>query len=127
MKTFLTAFGIAFSKEWEDKSQTSRYWRLGFHSRKVKPIAGKLTERSGRLINALKTGAPDNISKIKVEPNSLTVTRGVRATGRMQYAYRQEKQLGEQRSFLGRALDKTITKLNLIKKRATILTNGAFK
>ena len=129
MKTFLTAFGIAFSKEWEDNSRSSKYWRIGIRKSKTKPapIPNKLTERSGLLRESLKMGQANNISKMKVSDKELVVTRGVKASGKMMYAYRQEKQLGEQRSYLGRALDKTITKLNLIKKRATILTNGAFK
>jgi hypothetical protein len=125
LNTYLKNFGYEFSKQWEKDSRSSTYWRIGRHASKVKPkpLPNKLTERSGNLRDSLKMGATDNISKVRVSANELVVTRG----SRVKWANRQERQLGNKRTFLQRSLDRMGEKLNLIKKRATILTNGAFK
>lgn len=125
LNTYLKNFGYEFSKEWEKTSRSSQYWKIGRRASKIKPkpVPNRLTERSGLLRESLKTGDSYNISKVRVSANELVVTRG----SRVKYANRQERQFGNQRTFLQRSLDRLGEKLNLIKKRATILTNGAFK
>ena len=125
LNTFLKNFGFEFSKQWEKDSMSSQYWRIGKHASKVKPkpLPNRLTERSGMLRDSLKKGATDNISDIRVSANELVVTRG----SKVDWANRQERQLGNKRTFLQRSLDRMGEKINLIKRRATILTNGAFK
>lgn len=111
---FLRAFGEEFLQEWDKKSISSDYWRIGVHQRTVKPIAGKLTERTTRLRNSMKKDGDGGIREIKVTGNSLTISKG----SNVPYSHYQEFLKGGQRSYLASSLNRTLFKLNLIVKRA---------
>lgn len=122
---FLLSLGREFQIEWDKESQSTDFWRKGAYTVTknfgrviiAKPLRDRLTVCSGVLIGALKADSPHAIRNVTLKSDGVvSVFKGVKAS--VPYANRQERQLGGQRSYVGRAMLKLLSKIETIKKRA---------
>lgn len=114
-KRVMSQIGDEVLLQWNEKASSSRYWRLGSHDKRIpKPVTDKLTEREGRLIEAVRNPhSSESKQNKKITDTDMTLTRILTVP----YANRQERQQGNRRSYMQRSLELVLSKIDSIKNK----------